>query len=439
MRSLAIASAAVATAGLLRDFLAVRRWRFLAWTALLAPYLTPALFVSYAYSGFALSLIREPGWTALFYTALLWLKLTPVAALALYFVPPPLTSEALHCHRLLPACSAWRSLIFRARGAGRSPAIAFALVFLFAFGDFELASLWSVKTWTVAVFDAQAGGLSHLESLRLARVPVAIELLVLTVTIALVAKDRLLPVSPTHNPTGILRWKTGFAVVYLTIAMCAVTIAPVAIVFRNALSGIASLFQNFALGGEIAASLLFASGAACCVFFAARRISRPLPACLLAIPGLLGALPLSLLIVSLFQFPALRPLYDTPLPLLLALTMILLPFAALLFALLRAIQPGAALHLAAMLRHRGLIWQLKTRREFWCAFLLFSWAYFDLTASAIAAPVGMTPVFVRLHNLMHYGQTAVLSAMLCAATLAPVLLLLLTRVALALYACLRRE
>ena len=45
----------------------------------------------------------------------------------------------------------------------------------------------------------------------------------------------------------------------------------------------------------------------------------------------------------------------------------------------------------------------------------------DFTASSILAPVGLTPVFVRLHNLAHYGQTAVLSAMMLAAFLAPVL------------------
>ena len=46
----------------------------------------------------------------------------------------------------------------------------------------------------------------------------------------------------------------------------------------------------------------------------------------------------------------------------------------------------------------------------------------------------MTPVFVRLHNLAHYGQTAVLSAMLLATLGAPVLLLLLTAGVARLYA-----
>jgi ABC-type Fe3+ transport system permease subunit len=57
--------------------------------------------------------------------------------------------------------------------------------------------------------------------------------------------------------------------------------------------------------------------------------------------------------------------------------------------------------------------------------LLFVWAYWDLTASSILAPIGMTPVTVRLYNLMHYGQIAALSAMTCAAFAAPIFIFLL--------------
>src|SRR5207249_1733823 len=117
--------------------------------------------------------------------------------------------------------------------------------------------------------------------------------------------------------------------------------------------------------------------------------------------------------------------YDSPLPLLIALTILLLPFALLLRSLLHALRAGSAIHLATLLREasRGglrrnggrLQWELQTRKRFWMGFLLFCWAYFDLTASSLLAPSGMTPVFVRLYNLTHYGQSAVLSALMCAA------------------------
>ena len=49
-------------------------------------------------------------------------------------------------------------------------------------------------------------------------------------------------------------------------------------------------------------------------------------------------------------------------------------------------------------------------------------AYFDMTAGSILAPPRMTPVFVRLYNMMHYGRMAGLSAMVLAAVVAPFLI-----------------
>ena len=89
----------------------------------------------------------------------------------------------------------------------------------------------------------------------------------------------------------------------------------------------------------------------------------------------------------------------------------------------------SALHLAALLQKsraaRELAWRLRTSGKFWAMVLLFVWAYWDLTASAILAPIGMMPVTPRLYNLMHYGQIATLSALTCAAFAAPILLSLL--------------
>jgi hypothetical protein len=151
---------------------------------------------------------------------------------------------------------------------------------------------------------------------------------------------------------------------------------------------------------------------------------RALQLTVLVLPGLLGALVLALLVVGLFQLPGLRWLYDTPVPLVAGLVLLLAPLALLLRWLVRATEHGSALHLARMAKDRELIWELSTKRKFWVVVLLFCWGYFDLTASAILAPVGMTPVFVRLHNLMHYGQSAVLSAMVLAAFAVPVALVL---------------
>ena len=144
------------------------------------------------------------------------------------------------------------------------------------------------------------------------------------------------------------------------------------------------------------------------------------------IPGLLGPLIVALLVLALFQTPLLRAAYDTPLPLLLALTVVLLPLALLLRALLAIRRMSPMRHIARQLASRRLAWELDSQPRLAAFGLLFCWAYFDFTAASILAPIGMTPVFVRLHNLAHYGQTAVLSAMMLAAFAAPAALLFLT-------------
>ena len=98
--------------------------------------------------------------------------------------------------------------------------------------------------------------------------------------------------------------------------------APLAIVLRGTVQGIGVLFQDFVLGKDIAASLLFAVAGAACAYLAAsmwsygrKRIGWAFAACF---PGLLGPLVLGLLVLAAFQLPGLRAVYDTPLPLLLA-------------------------------------------------------------------------------------------------------------------------
>ncbi|MHC4200263.1 MAG: hypothetical protein ACYSU0_09750, partial [Planctomycetota bacterium] len=124
---------------------------------------------------------------------------------------------------------------------------------------------------------------------------------------------------------------------------------------------------------------------------------------------------------------------ETIVPVILALALLQLPFALLLRALLRRTRPGEAVHAATLLgscggrarreRGRSLIWQLSGRRRSWVLFLLFFWAYFDVTASWLLAPAGATAVVARLYNLMHYGQSHVLSAMVCLSVIVPLALL----------------
>jgi len=451
-RGVAVGAACVLAALPLRALLARSHGasRRLVWFGLLAPFLTPVLLVGYAYSNYALSLVRQPGLNAAFYGVLLWLKLTPLAAILLYLAPRPVSPEAVHCRRLLRAGEhgvkpLLSYLAFLAGGPLRACALAFLLVFLFAFAEFEMASLMSVRTWTVSLFDDHAGGLAMSESLRRCALPAAVELVLLGGALVIAfgsakargQERRRPPLSPVLR---VVAWAE------LCAAVVVVTAVPCAIVFRGAASGFGRLLESFAVTKDIAASALFGAGAAVCAYLIAGRIvrwstrsraPRAWFACafLLCIPGLLGPLVLSLLIVSAFQTSALGPLYGGPVPLLATLCLTLLPFAFVLWFAVHLSRRGEALHAAQLLRESGssrvlswrrrLLWELRSQKRFWVLFLLFFWAYLDLTASAILAPPGMTPVTVRLYNQMHYGQVAVLSALVAASLLVPVLLLLI--------------
>ena len=169
LRSLIVGVLAVAAARLVGTLLADHRRpvRRVAWILLLAPYFTPVLLTGYAYASFSLSLIHHPILNTIFYSALLWWKFTPIAAVILHFTPAPLSAEAIHCRRLTAGSSKFSDQVFLIRaGCARGPVAAFAVVFLCAFAEFEMASLLVVKSWTVAMFDAHAGGLALGESLR---------------------------------------------------------------------------------------------------------------------------------------------------------------------------------------------------------------------------------------------------------------------------------
>jgi ABC-type Fe3+ transport system permease subunit len=443
VRAVLVATLAIIASGPMSRWLSTRqgRSRILAWALLIAPFFTPSLLISYGMVRFAIALIVSAWGHEALYVGVLGLKLFPVAVVIRVLLPPPLSAEGRYAYALVAPASSRSRLGFRLRAAGPAPWIAGALVFLLAFADFELASLWSVKTWTMAVFDAQIGGLALTETLRLAAFPFCLQLFVLG-ALVFTRKDwagnqsgsGFQPLFEKNKQSDPARsFLRPIPWLYLAISSAVVALIPLVIVVVQAIPGVPRLFENFVLGRELGASLLFAVGAAAAAsaLVAFTRKSR-IPAFFLAAPGLFGALTISLIILALFQVPPLRELYDTPIPLILALTILLLPLAFLLGTLW--LRPSAGLHIARQIPSRRLIWELQTRpRAIACA-ILFCWAWFDFTASSILAPTGFTPVFVRLHNLAHYGQTAVLSAMMIAAFATPVAVLLLTGTALHLYA-----
>lgn len=394
------------------------------WVLILAPLFTPNLLISYAWTRAAYALGAWPGMIFLFYSVMLALKLAPLAALTRHFFPPPLGRDAVYCFHLFHHGNAWDRRRFFWRAAGPMPWIVGAILFLFAFPEFELASLWSLKTWPIRLFDAHAGGLALGETLRLVAFPAGIQLAVLVGALGKIRASR----PPRPAPEIARAVAAGPARLgYAIGAASALTFWPLGLIGAQAIAGFSSLSRNAIFPQDLLASLLFAGAAAAIVWpLAAALEKRGAIAVASAAPGLVGPLVIALGIVALFQVPVLRELYDTPAPLLLALILALLPAALILRWLLAVRRPGEALHLARLAGARPLIWDLDTRHRVAAFALLALWAWFEFAASTILAPLQLTPVFARLHNLAHYGQTAALSAMLFAASLAPILVLALT-------------
>jgi ABC-type Fe3+ transport system permease subunit len=424
------------------------RARRAAWVLLLVPFFTPALLVGYSYSPVSLQLLQHPFWNEALYCALLVLRLVPIAVLVLYFHPTTLSPSALHCHEL--ACADMGAPVrflgrlgFQVTGSLHALAGAFAIVLLFSLSEFEMATLLGVRSWTVSLFDAQAGGMFLGESLKLAAVPIMVEAVVLGALLVMLVRTRRVSARSVHvrRAAGKAARAGGWA--YLGVAAFLAGLLPVLLIAGGAMQGLEVLARNTGLAKDIGASVAFAAAAAAAAYLAAgyfsNRVASGMGSGVLAggfavsAPGLLGALLLSILILSLFQLPGLREAYDTPAPLALALTLLVLPYALVMRVLLHSLRPSRAVRVAEMAgmaardgsgrEARRLVREMRSRGRLLLLFLLFVWSYYDLTASAILSPSDMTPASVRLYNMMHYGQSAGLSIMVFAVFCVPFVIL----------------
>jgi ABC-type Fe3+ transport system permease subunit len=412
--------------------LALRR---AAWGLLLLPLLTPPIVVGYGYADASVQLVHAPLQQQALYALLLALRLTPAAVLVLAWSPRPGASpEALHCHRLL---GRRLTLALWLRGPARARLAAAAVVALLAFSEFEIASLLSVRAWSVWLFDAHAGGLPLTAALRAAALPVAVQALIVAAAVAgLWPARRDEPQILGRPALTQTRPAAALASLWVAAALLLAVIVPAWSVLPGAWAGAAALWDDLTIAGELRHSALFAAAAALMAMALVRVGVRARGAwvALLGLPGLLGSLVVGLLVLALFQeLPPLRPLYDTPVPLLVALVLLLLPVGLVLGALLSTLGRAEPMHAAALLaltcrpapRHAAARLAHELVGRAWCglAVVLFYLAYIDLPASALLSPSGMTPVVVRIYNLMHYGRIALLSAMVVLTLALPLVLL----------------
>ena len=451
------------------------RRRFWLVVAMLLPVLMPELLVGFVYSEATLRVVRalsDPAASIvpptqlrmpatmdrpvnsadvvaeILYGVLLLFRFVPIAALVMWLMPAPrLSAEAVHCRKLLLTRepSGWQRLRVRfglfARGSMMAMLPAFAIVFLLTFQEFEIASLMQVSrapvAWTVWLFDSNAGGQILSLSLWLSIGPLICELLVVGVALfALMRGDWNQTESLSRSVPGGLG-RTVSAIGFLLVSIAFLVGFPLGRLASDLIAGFGELQDLSEFVEELSLALAYGLAASLMAFwlsgflFARRRI-RSGVTLVASLPGLIGSLVLSLVMLQLFQQPFLGPLYDTPLPLVLTLALFFIPRAVLLRIVFFAKQPREPLQLANLMRRssdgsvrsegRKLSWALRVQPAFWVVVLLAYWGYWDLTVSSILRPVQMPPFTPKLYNLMHYRQSATVAAMSLIAGVLPLVL-----------------
>ncbi len=337
------------------------------WGLLLAPFLVPPLLVGYAYYRPALMLVHYPRTTEAVYWIVLFLRFFAAAVLIRVFAPPsPLSAEAIHCQRLLrhhneAALRHWAADVFTwLRGPGQPSIAAFAVIFLSAFQEFEIAALMGITagdvqspaSWTVWLFNWQAGGAPLSESLTFAMTPLIYELVVIVPVLILLGSWMSSPWRVEREAEGRVRQRLA-SEVFLIAATLLIAGGPGLIVFRGALGGLQSraatgpLLPEIGIAAAIASTALLVIGILCATALglAPRRLRGAIVS-LLCLPGALGSLVLSMGVLWLFQQPGLQSLSQSLVPVVLAVAFVLLPRSLILTAVLGSSRRAQAAHCA---------------------------------------------------------------------------------------------
>lgn len=403
---------------------------------LLAPACFPELLVGYSYRDLALA---HPDWAEILCSALLFARIVPVGTIALLAAPRSDPDAAgIYCQKLLvdglPPWSVQRIELLRCYWYGpvRRAVPALLLMSLVAFQEFEMAALLQTISWTDWFMSAQRLGLERTEMMWQVSWPLLWQLPLLIGVLHWLQSsrgDRAASTSDLVDESSASRrrwyWVGLFAIAALLTVGCLI---PLMLIGWRTLDGFGLLLRQRNQQAGLLREMVISSAVALSAGLFAWGISsrlRGITAIGMAL-GLLGSLLLSLASVSLFQNTWLRPLYDTPLPWVLTLTVWLLPRAAILRLWLRARANSEALHVARLMvrgdERRRLLWRLDDQPRFLAASLLCYWAYCDLPTAHLLAPTGLASGLVRLYNFMHFGRSAALSAEACVFFGTPVLL-----------------
>ena len=298
---------------------------------------------------------------------------------------------------------------------------AFCLGFVLSFNEFDIAAILGTSAWSVTVFDAHAGGLPGVDSLKLALIALAAQ------APAIIGGLISLRLALIHRPIGIHEQPKSTIVrttswIFLLLTFGVIVFVPLAIVFEEAIGGLGQAVSQFALKAEIFASVYLGIAATVLSYLAARWLSRRPGLSLVAVlPCLSGSLLIGLAVLGFVQgvVPVVR---SGPIPAVIALGLGVLPAAVVLCLLLNALGKRSGSLEARRSGDAGLRWRYGTAPVLGACAFVFLLAYFEVVVPSILAPPGMTTAFERLHNLMHYGRTTALSAMVVIAFIVPLIL-----------------
>lgn len=453
LRSLVVATLGIWPAGLLatcvqsaRSPAGRRLWLFL----ILTPFFVPELVVGFTYRLPAVATVSGDAVVPeVLYGLLMLIRCVSVGVVVRLIVNPPgAMGPSEYTWRLLrpvPVTFRWFSgwLRLKLLGAWRAPFIAWSLMCLTCFQEFETAALLQIDrypvSWTVWLFDAQASRQPLSTTLWQLIGPVMMELFFLVPCLLVMIWKRNEVAGATQQLTAFVwpgRVRTAVGVIWILLSVGMFVVGPLVSNRQQLLGGLPVITQqpDFLLQTlrQISVSLAFAASASVVALWTAAWLAEcrwrflAIP-CLL--PGLCGSLPVALLLLGLFRLPVFRLVYDTWLPMILGQSISILPRAWLAMILLQGRIDDTAIYSAKLLssspdiavrRNSGrLIWRLGTFGWLLGGLLICHWCFWDVTSTSILRPVHVEPIVTRLYNEMHYSRTEAMAVMTTLAVILP--------------------
>ena len=356
----------------------------------------------------------------------------------------------------------WRGwLALRLTGPWQPMVIGWSVMALITFQEFETAALMQIDrhpiAWSVWLFDAHAARQPLTDSLRMIVPPIACEALLLFPALFLLLKRHRyaksgMDVASSEIPRlPCSRHQSFVAAAFVLPGILLMLVWPICANLKVTAVGFVSILTQSTLlrrsMQQILTSTAFAAGATFLAmalasgFFSVKSATTDKSRTrwlliVLLVPGLSGSLVMSLLLLAMFQFPGMRMLYDTWLPMLLGQTIAVLPKTFAVVILLQKITDHAAIHSAGLLmasadlqtrrNASSILWRMKTSRWLLGGLVVAHWCFWDVTVASILRPVQPEPVVTRLYNEMHYGRTEALMSLSVLAAVIPLIIWIMT-------------